>query len=78
VGAGDGQGNEKHVSRAAVSHHPPHVSTTPTLPRLQRLVRVVFIIYERAGPHIENIRNERVQIPELERGIRRSSAASRR
>ncbi len=34
--------------------------------RIKRLVRLVFGIYERAGAHIQNIRNERDQIPQLE------------
>lgn len=34
--------------------------------RVERLVELVFVIYERAGPHIQNIRDEREQIPQLE------------
>jgi AcrR family transcriptional regulator len=34
--------------------------------RTDRLVRVVFGIYDRAAPFIQNIRNERGQLPQLE------------
>jgi AcrR family transcriptional regulator len=34
--------------------------------RIERLVQLVFTIYERAGPHIQNIREERDQIAQLE------------
>lgn len=34
--------------------------------RIERLVALVFTIYERAGAHIQNIRNERDQIAQLE------------
>ncbi|MGH3265518.1 MAG: TetR/AcrR family transcriptional regulator [Trebonia sp.] len=34
--------------------------------RIERLVQLVFTIYERAGRHIQNIRDERDQIAELE------------
>jgi AcrR family transcriptional regulator len=34
--------------------------------RVQRLVKLVFDIYERAAPFIQNIRNERERLPQLE------------
>jgi AcrR family transcriptional regulator len=34
--------------------------------RIGRLVRLVFELYERAAPFIDNVRNERDQLPQLE------------